>query len=201
MQIPVTPTSKHGPKGAIIVCPTSGAYRSLAVLLTIAGAVWLGKVIVTPAAARYLADRATTIPELRRAVAWDPGVPDLHLRLARAYESVLDQVDLDRARLHLESALQRRPTHSPTWLRLALLADRQGHRARARQAADIAVRHAPLDVSIRWEAALLALHWGEQEPALEHLLYVLSGDPARRDIASELVRAVRAHGFQRQQQS
>jgi len=118
-------------------------------LLLLAGAAWLGKLIVSPAIADYLASKAETASDLERALAWDPANPDLHLRLANAYESRLEPGDLDTARRHLETALRRRPTHAATWFRLALLADRTGDRARAREALAAALRLDRHNVSLR----------------------------------------------------
>jgi hypothetical protein len=140
--------------------------------------------------ARYLADGATGIEDLERALAWDRGNPELHLRLAQAYQTLLDEPDLDRARYHLEAALRLRPSHANTWLRLALLADRQGNRDQARRALETALRYAPHSISIRWESGLLAHRWGEREWALEHFRYVLSNDPERRETAFHLARAL-----------
>src|SRR5215471_20311158 len=57
--------------------------RLLAGMLLLAGAAGIGKAIVPPAIADYLASRAANDADLRRALAWDPDDPELHLRLAR----------------------------------------------------------------------------------------------------------------------
>ena len=48
----------------------------------------------------------------------------------------------------------------------------------------------PHNVSIRWEAALLALGWGERVTGLDHFKYVLGVDPAQRDAAFQLARTL-----------
>lgn len=166
----------------------SRAIRLLLLLLTLAGAAWMAKSIAGAAIADSLARGATTLAQLERAVAWDPGNPDHHLQAAQAHENPLEGAGLDRARPHLETALRQRPTHGFTWLQLALLLDRQGTRERARQALEMAVYMDRHNVRLRWEAALLALQWGERNAALDHLRYVLAADPERREVAFQLAR-------------
>lgn len=139
-----------------------------------------------------LADRLAgpdaTLAELERAVAWDPANPALRLRLGQGYLALGDPASLEAARAHLARALQARPTHAQTWLAWARLADRQGDRGRAGQALDTALQRAPHSVTLRWEAALLRLQWGDREAALPHLGYLITVDPERRNVAFELVR-------------
>ena len=139
--------------------------------------------------ADHLAPRGASVAEIERALRWDPGNPHLHVRLA-GLELGAFGGDLDKARRHAEAALLRRPTHAGTWLQLALLADRQEEPARAREALDTALRLDQHNVALRWETALLLLRWGEREPAVEHLRYVIAVDPARRDAAFQLASAI-----------
>lgn len=184
----ISPERTH--RRTLVIPLASWPGRLLVMLLLLAGAAWLGKLIVSPAIADYLASKAETASDLERALAWDPANPDLHLRLANAYESRLEPGDLDTARRHLETALRRRPTHAATWFRLAILADRTGDRAGAREALAAALRLDRHNVSLRWEAALLALRWGEREQLLDHLRYVLAVNPAQRDSAFRLAKIV-----------
>lgn len=172
----------------------SRAGRLIALVVTLAGVAWLARVIASPAVADYLAQNATTVPQLERAIGWDPTAPDLRLRLAQAYLARLDSEDTARAQAQLEAALRQRPTHAWTWLQLALVADRQGDANRARRALDTAIRMDRHNVWLRWEAALLALRWGERDTALEHLEYVLAVDPEQREAAFQLARTLLAPG-------
>lgn len=173
---------------ALVIQLRSWPSRLLVVLLILAGAAWMGTAIVSPAIAEYLASTATTVRDLERTVAWDPGNPDLHLRLASAYETRLGPGDLDQARDHLRTALRQRLTHASTWFRLALFEDRRGDRARARDALATAIRLDRHNVSLRWEAALLALRWGDRQQVVDHLRYVLAVDSGRRDTAFRLAK-------------
>lgn len=115
-------------------------------------------------------------------------------RLAAAAQARLPEPDLDEAGRLLGEALRLRPTHGPTWLDLALLLDLRGEAPRARQALAIAVRLDPHNAALRWEAALLALRWGDRRQALDHVAYVLVVDPGRRDAAFQLARALLGPG-------
>lgn len=162
--------------------------------LALAAAGWMARAVASPAIAQYVAWRAATAADLERAAARDPGNPDLRLRLAEAYEAGLEQADLETARRQVETALRARPSHAGTWLRLARLADREGQPARAREALATALRYDRHDVAFRWEAALLVLRWGDTPQAIEHLRYVLEVDPARRDAAFQVARALLGTG-------
>ena len=151
---------------------------------------WLARGIVRPAVAEYLGRRATTAVELERALAWDPWNPTLHVLLGRAYETPLGAVAHEKARVQFEAALRLRPRSTVPRVELALLANDQGARGRARQFLDAALRADPHNVNLRWEAALLALRWQERDLALEHLRYVLAVDPGQRDAAFLLARAL-----------
>jgi tetratricopeptide (TPR) repeat protein len=65
---------------------------------------------------------------------------------------------------------------------------------RTRQAFDTAIRMDRHNVWLRWEAALLVLRWGDRETALDHLKYVIEVDPAQRDAAFQLARALLTSG-------
>jgi tetratricopeptide (TPR) repeat protein len=193
---PVAATSGRAPSfsresRAVLLIPLdSRISRALVLALVLVGGAALARAIVAPALAEYLAPRAAPIERLERAVAWDPGSPDLHLRLARAQMARLDPGDGDEARAHVRIALRLRPTHGGTWLQLAQILDGDGEAAQAREALATALRLDRHDVVLRWEAALLALHWGERAAALEHLRYVLAVDPGQRDAAFQLARAL-----------
>jgi tetratricopeptide (TPR) repeat protein len=178
----------------VLVRLDSPILRVIAIVIALGAAAWLARVIVAPAVADQLAQGATTAAELERALSWDPGNPDLHLRAARAEGAGQAAGSLERARRHLEAALAARPTHSDTWLQLAQLADRQGQAARAGEALANALRLDPHNVGLRWEAALLFLRWGEREAALDHLRYVIAVDPSQRDAAFQLARALLGPG-------
>jgi tetratricopeptide (TPR) repeat protein len=140
--------------------------------------------------ARYLAAGEQSPAALERAIAWDPGNPDLHIRLGRAYEDAAEGPEYNKARLHYETAHRLRPTDSRPWLYLALLANRQGDATRSRHALQEALRLDRHNVRLRWEAALLALRAGERRLAIEHLRYVLTADPGQRDAAFQLARTI-----------
>ena len=164
------------------------ARRAVVLVLTLVAAATIAAAIIRPVVAMYLADRATTVGALERALAWDPRDPDLHLRLGRAYVSLAERPDYERARRHLETALGLRPTDAYARMDLARLLDRQGDRDHAREALDAALRADPHSVTIRWQAALLAFGWGDRERALEHFRYVLAVDPSQQDAAFQLAR-------------
>src|SRR5207237_7972146 len=73
---------------------------------------------------------------------------------------------------------------------LALLCEPDCAATIAREYLDAALRAGPHTVSLRWEAALLALRWRERDLALEHLRYVLAVDPGQRDAAFQLARTL-----------
>ena len=164
------------------------ARRAVVLVLTLVAAATIAAAIIRPVVAMYLADRATTVGALERALAWDPRDPDLHLRLGRAYVSLAERPDYERARRHLETALRLRPTDANARVELARLFDRQGDRDHASEALDAALRADPHNVTIRWQAALLAFGWGDRERALEHFRYVLAVDPSQQDAAFQLAR-------------
>jgi tetratricopeptide (TPR) repeat protein len=174
----------------ILVPLESRAWRLLALTVIALGAAWMAKVILSPAIADYLASNASGLADLRRAVAWNPGNPELHLRLAHAYDRTIDAGATAQAQRQFEIALRLQPTSGSTWLQLAQLADRLGERERARQALDTSLRLDPHNVRLRWEAALLTLRWGERDTPLEHLRYVLAADPAQADAAFQLAMAI-----------
>jgi tetratricopeptide (TPR) repeat protein len=173
----------------VVLVRLESRWRRLLVLsLVTASAAWVAGSVAGPVVARVLAARPATPADLERAVVWDPGSPELRLRLAGAYATALEGADLARGRHHAEAALRLRPTHAGTWLSLALLADAAGHPERARQALQTAVRLNRESAALRWEAALLHMRWGEREPAFEHARYVLAVDPERRNAAFHLAR-------------
>jgi tetratricopeptide (TPR) repeat protein len=173
----------------VLVRLDARAWRVLAAVLLLAGAAGIGKAIVEPAIAEHLASRASTESDLRRALAWDPDDPELHLRLARVLAGSFGG-DLDAARRHLDTALRLRPTHAGTWLELALLADRRGEAAPAKVALETALRLDPHNVDLRWDAALVLLRRYEPDAAIEHFRYVIAVDPRRRDAAFQLASAL-----------
>ena len=181
---------ERAPGRVILVPLESPALRLLVLSVIVVGAVWMAKVILSPAIADYLFSNASGITDLRRAVAWNPSNPVLHLRLAHAYDRTIDASGAKQAQHQFEMALRLQPTSSSTWLQLAQLADRLGERERARQALDTSLRLDPHNVWLRWEAALLTLRWGERDTALEHLRYVLAADPDQADAAFQLATAI-----------
>jgi Flp pilus assembly protein TadD len=181
-----TKTPREVGGGRLLLIPLESRGGRLFVLaLTLGLASWLAYVIVRPAVAAYLAARAESVADLQQALAWNPGDPSLHRRLAKAHEGV---GDIAQARAHLATAQRLRPTDAYPWLELAMLLDREGEQAAARDALATALRLDRHDVTIRREAALLALRWGEREEALEHLRYLLAVDPNQRDVAFHLAR-------------
>lgn len=166
------------------------AWRRLLGCVIVLGAAWMAKVLISPMLADYLAGAAAGIPALEGALSWQPNNPELRLRLARAYDGTSAAADTDQARHQIEAALRLRPTSSLTWLQLAQQHDGLGERQRAHQALATALRLDPQNVNLRWEAALLALRWGERETSLEHLRFVLAVNPAQADAAFQLASAL-----------
>ena len=177
----------------VLVRLESRGWRVLAAVLLLAGAASIGKAILDPAIAEQLASGTSTESDLRRALAWDPEDPELHLRLARVLAGSFGG-DLDAAHRHLDTALQLRPTHAGTWLELALLADRRGETERAQVALETALRLDPHNVDLRWDTALVLLRWHEPDAAIEHFRYVIAVDPRRRDAAFQLASALAPPG-------
>jgi tetratricopeptide (TPR) repeat protein len=181
-----TKTAREVAGGHLLLIPLeSRSERLFVLILTLGLAAWLAHLIVWPAVAAYFDARATSVADLEQALAWDPRDPSLHRRLARAQEN-LGNIALARA--HLASAQHARPTDAYPWLELAMMLDREGQQAEARDALATALRLDRHDVTIRREAALLSLRWGEREEALEHLRYLLAVDPTQRDAAFHLAR-------------
>lgn len=173
----------------VLVRLESRARRLAAVVAALFAVAAIGGEMVRRAFAAGLAERAEAVADLDRAVAIDPDNPDLHVRIADAYARGAGE-DLEQAAHHLRSALERRPTHGGTWLRLAAVADRLGRVDEARAALQTAIGYDPHSVGLRWEAGLLALRWGDDREALDHLRYVLAHDPSRRDAAFQLARSL-----------
>jgi tetratricopeptide (TPR) repeat protein len=173
----------------VLVRLESRGWRVLAVVLLLSGAACIGKAIMAPAIAEHLASGASTESDLRRALAWAPDDPELHLRLARVLAGSFDG-DLDAARRHLDMALRLRPTHGETWFELALLADRRGETGPAQAALETALRLDPHNVDLRWDTALVLLRRHEPDAAIEHFRYVIAADPRRRDAAFQLASAL-----------
>lgn len=190
-------SAPHGlrPRGrpVLLIRLESAWRRRLVLALTLVGAAWLAWVILAPAVAEHLARRATTVGDLERALAWDPGDPERQLVVGHVHLGVFPP-DLAKARGHLAEALRFRPTHAGTWLALARLAEREQDTPRARQTLATALAYDPHNVVVRWEGALLALRWGDQDAALEHFRYVLAVDPARRYAAFQLARRLLPSG-------
>ncbi len=178
-----------GPRRVLIRLESRGR-RALALGIAAVLAGVAGWAVARPAVADRLARTADGPEALARAAAWDPGDADLRLRVSDAYRSALDGADPAKARAHAEAALRLRPAHAGAWLRLALTAGDEGRREAARLALETALRLDRHNVSLRWEAALLALRWGDRAAALEHLRYVLAVDPGRRDVAFQLARTL-----------
>jgi hypothetical protein len=149
---------------------------------------WLAITLASPAIAWYVG-RGDKIPALERAIAWDRQNAELHIRLGHAYA---DRVPAEGARATAQyaEAIRLRPTDAYPRLLRALLEDKQSNRPAARAAIDEAVQLDPHNVSIRWEAALLSLGWGERAAGLDHFKYVLGVDPAQRDAAFQLARTL-----------
>ena len=189
-----SPMSIAGRDRTVLIRLDSRAARLILLVAVLAGAAWMANVTASPAVADYLARTAATVTELERALAWDPTAPDLRLRLAQVYMARLDHGDLDRARIQLEAALRGRPTHAATWFQIALLAEQERDMERSRQAVEMAIRLDRHNVWLRWEAALLALRWGNRETALDHVKYVMAVDPGQRDVAFQLARVLVTSG-------
>src|SRR3989442_4027450 len=166
----------------------SRARRMVVLALTLVIAGWLAVQLASPAIAWY-DGRGDKIPGLERAIAWDPKNADLHIRLGHAYAARVP-ADIDRARAQYAEAIRLRRTDAYPRLLQALLSERQGDGSAARSAIDGAVQLDRHNVSIRWEAALLALGWGERATGLDHFKYVLGVDPAQRDAAFQLARTL-----------
>ena len=181
----------EGDQERLILIPLEARALQLVALVMVLGATaWMATTILRPAVADWLASGAVDSVALERAVAWQPGHPDLHLRLARAYDTASEAGTSIQAGRHLATALRQRPTSGTTWLQLALLADRRGDRDRARLALHTALGLDPHDVNLRWEAALLALRWDERDAAVEHLRYLLTVDAAQCDQAFQVASAI-----------
>jgi tetratricopeptide (TPR) repeat protein len=175
----------------VILIPLEArSLRFFALVIVLGLTAWMTLAILRPAMGDWLASGAADQVALERAVSWQPGHPDLHLRLARAYDAAGDAGATGQAGRHLATALRQRPTSSTTWLQLALLAERQGDRARARHAMQTALALDPHDVTLRWEGALLALRWDERDAALEHLRYLLAVDADHCDEAFQVASAI-----------
>ncbi len=168
----------------------SRARRMAAVLLVALAVGAASAEMVRRAAAAAVAGEGAPIEALERAFALDPGNPELSVRLADAYAGGSEGVDVPRAADRIRSALEGRPTHGGTWLRLAMIEDRLGRHDEARRARHTALGYDPHSVSLRWEAGLLALRSGDTGLALDHIRYVLANDPSRRDVAFQLARAL-----------
>jgi tetratricopeptide (TPR) repeat protein len=180
-----------GAQERVILIPLEGRALRLCVLAIVLGTTaWMATVILRPAIADWLASGAVDSVALARAVAWQPGHPDWHLRLARVYDRAGDVAATNQAGHLLATALRQRPTSSATWLQLALFAERQGNRERARFALHTALGLNPHDVNLRWEAALLALRWDERDAALEQLRYLLAVDVAHANAVFQVATAI-----------
>lgn len=179
----------------LLISLESRAIRLAVITTMLPLALLLAWKIVRPAIADWTATRAVTIGDLERAVAWDPGNPELRVRLGTAYlDAAVEKTDLGAARGELEIALRQRPTDGATWLRLAVLAERKGQREAARRALETALRLDRHNVALRWDAAVLQLAWDEGAAAIEQLRYVLELDPAQRQVAFQLLRTLGGSG-------
>src|SRR5205809_3299531 len=173
----------------LVLIPLESRARRMVVLaLTLVIAGWLAIQLASPAIAWY-DGKGDKIPGLERAVKLDPQNAELHIRLGHAYANRVP-ADAKRASEQYGEAVRLRPTDAYPRLLQALLLDKQGDRPAARAAIAEAVQLDPHNVSIRWEAALLALGWGERVTGLDHFKYVLGVDPAQRDAAFQLARTL-----------
>ena len=166
--------------------------RAAALVLLLGLLAVVGVRVIRQAAASIVAARAAGPADIERAIALDPGNPDLRLRAADAYANDFTEAGVSRAQAHLRAALVQRPTHGAAWLRLAAIEDQSGRAEAAEAALGRALAYDPHSVSLRWEAALLALRRGDSPLALENFRYVLTYDPSRRDAAFQLARSLLA---------
>lgn len=185
----MVPIGRRSDRLVLIRLESRGS-RLVVVILALAISALAARTIVRPAIAQLLAGQTPGIAGLESALAWNPGDPDLHIRLGGAYNALPAGADYNKARHHFETALRLRPTDGVPWLELALLAEREGDRDRAHRAIDLALAADPHNVGFRWEAALLAYRWGERDAALQHLRYVLAVFPLLRDAAFQLARTL-----------
>src|SRR5437899_121147 len=183
------PVACDGGSVRLVLVPLeSRAGRAVVLDLTMVCAGWLAAKLASPAIAWY-DGKGDSIPGLERAVKLDPHNAELHIRLGHAYANRVP-ADAKRASEQYGEAVRLRPTDAYPRLLQALLLDKQGDRPAARAAIAEAVQLDPHNVSIRWEAALLALGWGERVTGLDHFKYVLGVDPAQRDAAFQLARTL-----------
>src|SRR2546428_8196716 len=154
------PVATEATDPRLVLVPLESRARRMVVLaLTVVIAGWLAIQLASPAVAWY-DGRGDKIPGLERAVAWDPQNAELHIKLGHAYADRVP-ADITRARAQYAAAGRLRPTAAYPRLLPALLAEKEGDHAAAQAAIDGAVRLDPHNVSIRSEAALLALRQGE----------------------------------------
>jgi tetratricopeptide (TPR) repeat protein len=175
----------------LILIPLEGrALRLLAMAVALGVAAWLALALLRPALADRLAGGAADRRALERALAWQPGNAELHRRLAQVYEADGQPGAAEQAERHVVAALRQLSASGAAWLQLALHAERQGDRQRARLALHVALELDPHNVNLRWEAALLALRWDDRDAALTHLRYLLAVDAAHCNEAFQVASAI-----------
>lgn len=128
--------------------------------------------------AAALGQEGASLESLQAAHHWNPDDPLVHYRLGIAYRDLPQHQDLERARQHLERAVELNPYAWTYRRQLAVLYELSGHDDDARATYQEATRLNPRSASHRWRLANFELRQGDLDAAAEEIGRALALDPS-----------------------
>ena len=114
--------------------------------------------------------------KIQRAVALDPGNPELHHRLGMVLADALGESGRTEGLKHLRRAIELNPHEPRYWSDLAWACELSGDTGCAAQGVEQAVKLAPMRPQLHWVAANTFLRAGETDKALEEFRRLLKLD-------------------------
>ena len=124
---------------------------------------------------------------IEEAISSTPDNPDNYLLLA-TYLNLENTEDTERILMNYKKALELGPFNYNYWLSLSEFLINKDYDEKAIYTLKIATDLAPGIVSLRWNAALLALELNRQDMVISNFRKVISVDPARRSLAFAALR-------------
>lgn len=134
-----------------------------------------------------LALQSVSEDSILSAVSYDPGNATYHYSLGRFYHSRSEGDDLSNAVCSYRASLRSSPLQGGCWLDLANAYQTSGAIGDAGYAIERAIRLLPSNPSVRWEAGVFFLIYGELERSIENLKTFILLSPDRQEDVYDLV--------------